>query len=365
VQRPQRISPGEAAALLYNVFLSSTFLLPTGLKAGRDSWLAVLLAGGAGLLLAPVIVGLVRRFPGRGMVGYNRLLLGRWIGGLVGLLFVGYSIQFGALVLRNFAEFVAVVVLPATPLVVSMLLIALLASYAVHHGLETLARTGFVVSVVVTLNILVGALLSIGQMRWEQLLPILDEGWGPLFPTAFSVFSYTCGEAVIGCQALASVRPASRVRAGLVGAIALTTGILMLIQIQNLTILGVEVVRASQYPTLEVFKSIDIGDFLSRLDVVAGINWISGGFVKVAVALYAASSGLTECFGLGDYRPLVLPLMAIMTTLALVIVPTYATLVRFATTVWPVYTLPFQVGLPVLLLAIAWITGTRPPQDSQ
>lgn len=353
MQTRQRITPLGLSALLYNFLLGSSLVLPIGARARQDAWLAVLLGGVAGIGLSLVYATLAHRFPGRGMVGYSQLLLGRWVGGLVGLMYVWYSLHLGALVLRNFSEFVVSTLLPGTPIVVPTLILGALGAHAARHGPETVARASQALTAVVTMNVLLATVLVANQVHLEYLRPVLEGGLASILPAAFATMSFPFGETVILAQVFSLVHPVPGARSRVVVAVMLSAGLLTLVQARNMAVLGPELVASARFPSLEVMKAIDVAEFLTRVDALVSVNWIATGFVKIALCLYAASIGIAEGLNLQDYRPMVFPVLSAATALSIAVFPNATAMARFAVVIWPVYSIPFQLVMPLLLLVLA------------
>lgn len=52
------------------------------------------------------------------------------------------------------------------------------------------------------------------------------------------------------------------------------------------------------------------------------VMWVAGIFVKVTVLYHAGVLGLAQWLGLSDYRPLILPMGALLTAGSVLLLPT-------------------------------------------
>lgn len=350
----EQITPLGLASLIFGFLLGSSIVLPLGAIAGRDSWIAALIAGAAGLGVAWLYSTLAELCPGLSLIGYSKLLLGRWLGGLAGLLYLWYSLHLGALVLRNFGEFLIVTILPNTPLSVPIIVLMLLCGYAVRHGVETLARAALFLTIAVFVQIAVASLLVMPAARMERLLPVLEHGWAPVLQGAFTMFGFPYGEAILFAILLPAAAPLAKVkRASVLGSLAAVL-LLTFIHTRNVAVVGEHLTVTARFPTLSVIRQIDIADFFTRLDAVIITTWVVTGFIKVSVCLHITVSGLAEWLGLKDDRALALPIGVIMAALSIFLLHDVSHMAAFAS-VWAVYSLPFQVIMPILLLAVAWL----------
>jgi len=64
----------------------------------------------------------------------------------------------------------------------------------------------------------------------------------------------------------------------------------------NISVLGVDLTARSQFPLLSTVQSIQVADFLERLDVFFMLALVIGGFIKISVLLYAAVIGTANLF---------------------------------------------------------------------
>lgn len=79
--------------------------------------------------------------------------------------------------------------------------------------------------------------------------------------------------------------------------------------------------------------------------------------LKVCILRYAAVLGAAQCLGLEDYRPLVLPVGAVVVAGSLLMYQDVAVTTAFVAEVWPLYALTFEAGIPLLLLVVAVARG--------
>lgn len=353
----EQIGPWELSALLFSFLIGSSLVLPMGTQAKQASWLAVLLGGAAGLGIAWVCTALALRFPDQSLIRYSKQVLGPWLGGLTGLLYLWYGLHLGALVLRNFGEFLVTTILPGTPISVPMIILMGACAFGVRHGLEVLGRAAQVMVLIVVAQVLLVTILLLSKFRSEYLAPILGEGWVPILQGAFSAMSFPFGESVLFALLLPMTRPARQVRPTVM--LTMTTAILFLAMMhaRNMAVLGAHLVETARFPTFSTTQVVDIADFLTRLDAFVVGNWIVTGYTKVAVCLLVTGRGFAEWTGLKEYRPLVLPLAVIMAALAVLLYSNVSEMASFAALIWPVYSVPFQILMPVLLLGVAAVRG--------
>lgn len=344
------ISCRQFALLVCSFIIGTAILLvPSQIIATsrQDAWLAVLLSFFPGVLLTGLLVLLQKYYPGKSLV---QMLTETW--GLPGLLpalvLVWFALHLGALVLRNIGDFIQTVMLLQTPLAATHILVALLSAYALFLGLEPLTRA---LALLIPLNLALYLLLQVIDLpgsRWAELQPLLSRGWEPLLKSVLNLSSFPVGEMILLALIVWPVRESPR---RLAGAWCLGLGgglfILLLATIGAITVLGPDDAARAVFARL---STADAGTASHLTVPVLAFNWFIFTFAKFSLCYYAFVSGLAALTGINDYRSLVLPAGALLTTFSLAAYQNLGQELDFARMIWPVYALPIEYGLPILLL---------------
>lgn len=367
-----KISGRQAVYLLVITMLPITiFSLPhlMYIEAGRDAWLSVILVIIFGLVAGEIIGRLAERFPNQTVISYSRTLLGKYLGWVVGLVFAVSFLYLNATVLRQFSEFITTNFLPWTPVAVFMVMTTVTIVYITRHGLEVLSRVNDMVLPLVLVLIILLLLLIAGMVKLEKLSPVLVEGVVPVargvIPAA--IFAETF---IMLMLTPFLVRPAET-RAVIAKAVLTMGFFLLLMVLASITILG-GLLEHMNFPCLELIRLVVIGG-IENLDLLVLCIWILGGIIKIVVLHYCSTLATTQLFKLKNYGP-----VAIINGLVLLLVATWSfenvvdvgweDAVELAHLVAvqgvPVF-LSVQVGLPLLLLIIALITGKRGKKDDR
>lgn len=351
-----RISGWQLATLLGSFLIgSSTILFPTA-RARQDSWLAVLLALVAGLGASWLWLTLAR-LQGAPAVSGIFSTLGPFLGAPLALLYLWYYLHLGALVVRNISEIYVTAVMPETPIVVFSGIIVFLAALAVRGGLEVVGRLAELLFPLLVLAILAAHILIVSTPRlvhWEYLYPVLENGLLPVLQAAFSMFAFPFGETVL----FVNVVPFTLNKASAGRPVTVSTAfvglLLIVVAALHTATLGADLPRVN-FPGLASLREVNVGDFITRMEVLGIFVWTFGTFLKISVCYWALALGLAELLGLADYRPLVFPLGVIMASLSILVYDTFAAMATVATSLYPFYAFPFQVLFPLLLLLVAFL----------
>lgn len=347
-----KISNFQLSVLVIGFVFGNSVIINPGAGAGHDTWIAVALGLAEGLLIAWICTALIGRFKDKTIIEINSLVYGSIAGKCVSILFIWYIFHLGALVLSSYARFFKLEVYPTTPRTVLLLLLMLVCASTVNRGFEVLARCSLILVPFTLLLVPLDTCLLIPDIDLNNLLPIFDVPVGKLLLASYSAASFPFAETAAFLMVLAFVdKPEKRVSAVVWGLIVAGFS-LILVTARNAAVLG-KVAEITSYQSYLTTQMIDIGDVLTRFEVVVAINLVTMGFVKITVLFYGTVLGLAQVFNLRSYRPLILPIGITMIILALTDAGNSLEMFAFLHRGYPFYAFPFQVGIPLMTLVIA------------
>ncbi|GAB6153463.1 hypothetical protein JCM17380_22130 [Desulfosporosinus burensis] len=186
----ERISPHQFMTLGASVLLGTTFLpvasIVTGV-GGRGGWMSVLPGFAVGIPYGLMVFSLLEEYPQKNLLQISETLQGKWIGKIIGTIFILITGYLGGLLLGQVGDIYQVSTMPLTPLGVFYLGGLLLVFYLVNSGIEVIARFSEVVFPLIVIALLLNIGLSAPRIEQGELLPILSEGFKPILLGAFKV----------------------------------------------------------------------------------------------------------------------------------------------------------------------------------
>lgn len=352
-----KISQDQLFALMLNFLLASAFILiPSSVIAGakQDGWLSIVVSLVAVLLPAWIYSTFPRLFPGQTIVQVCRTLLGPKLGGVAGWAFVWFALHLGALVVRNFGDFLTVTLMPETSRIALQALPIAVVAMALSGGLEVFCRFNGICAVLVVPSVVVFLLLSltIRHIQAQKLLPLLEGGWGSVLKTALVPLTFPFGETVLFTMVAPYMHKQENAWHVWIASLVAGSTMLVLATVAVTAVFGPQG-GARLYSVHSLARCISIGSFVERIDALPVIIWVLSGFTKIAVCLYAFVLGSAQLLGLKDHRPLILPSGVIIVSLAMLVYDDITQQIDFARYTWPVYSLPFEFGLPFILWLLA------------
>ncbi|MCM3781352.1 spore germination protein [Neobacillus mesonae] len=356
-----QISSGQMISLMLLFEIAVAAVLNLGLAAGRDAWLASLISTLLGACLFWVYTSISKPFPTLPLTAISRKLLGKYIGNAVGLLYVIYFMYIGSRNLRDGANLVNMILLEDTPLVVIIFLMIACVAYVTYLGFEVLARTGVFLTAFLVVMILVTDILlfTSDSIHVDYVLPVLENGIGDIWKAiSTDTLIVPFGEMIVFLMLLPYMRRPEK--GGYIGVIAVLIGGLLIAQTMfvNIASLGLNIASRSPFPILSTISTIQISDFIQRMDILVVMTMIIGNFYRIALYFSAVLIGASDIFNI-PYRKLVIPLSFIFLLWSIGMARNFIYQIEFGILAFYSVHPIFLFFFPGLLLTAGWLYKRR------
>lgn len=353
-----KINSRQAGFLMFSFLMGSAILMiPTNVVslAKQDGWLSVIVATVIGMGIVTIYTTLGLLFPKMSIVQYSETILGKWAGKAVGLLYIWFPFHLGTLVIRNSSDYVAMIALTDTPMIVISGIFVAVIAYAIRGGIETLGRVNEMMLPLRELIVILVIIFLIKDFKWENLAPVMGNGALPILKGAVPVTSFPLGETIVFAMLLPNISHIHKLKKAYMITILSAGMFLTFSVLLTILVLGPSIASRLNVPVQTVIQMIDIADFLTNLDSLGMLLWVSANFIKIAVCYYCTAVGIAQWLKLSDYRPVVTPVGILMLIFSLIVYNNNIEQATFASTIWPFYSLPIELLIPLILLIIAKI----------
>ena len=362
----EKISRNQFAILVMMFTVGSSILiLPSGLaaEAKQDAWIAALLSIAVGVALVFLYTALGNRYSTMTLPEYSEIILGKWLGKIVSILYFAFFFLLSALVLRNIGDFLNTYELPHTPIAVTHIVFLLVVIMSIRLGLETFSRSAefffpWIIALIVVLFI-----ASVPQIELKNLQPIMGEGVKPIIRASIPFIGSPILELVVFLMVIPAINRKQGGKMGFLTGYLIGATVLFLVSITAILVLGVDVASRKTYPSYTLAKQINIGDLIQRVEAIASIIWFITVFIKLSLSFYASAFCLAYILKLKDYRVVIFPLAIIMLVLSLVAYPNTAYFLTFVSATWSIVALMYGLMLPLLLFLISSFTKKHVPKS--
>jgi len=334
---------------------TSILIVPSGLAevAKQDAWIAAILGTGIGLLVIWLFCTIGQWFPLLTFTQLIEKLLGKWIGTIVSLTFVTFSFLYATTLLAHSGTFLNIHALPNTPMVALNILMAMIMVMGVRLGLETIARSAEIL-IIVFLFIFVTLVVFVSpEIKFENIQPVFESGTKTILQSSLFFVVTSSINAVILLMIFPSFlnkrkqAKKSFLIGNLVGGIVITIMTFLCV-----SVLGIDFIERQLYPSYELAKMINIGDFVERIEALMMTLWIITLFFKTILYFYASVIAMGQILKLKDHRSLTYPLGMIAVVLSIVIYPNVIYQQNWDSTTAVSFSLSIGLFLPLLLVIV-------------
>lgn len=353
------VSNRQGIMMMALYIMGSSLVLGFGREAKQDAWLSLIIAFVSTIPVITVYARILALYPEKNLYDILDTVFGGILGRLIALFFIWYAFHLGALVLRNFQEFIKVVAFPETPEYVPVMMMGILCIWVAKEGIEVLGRFSQLIIIILASIIIAVTIFSMKDADFNNLRPFLYYGVGPVIGDAFNAFSFPFAETVVFIAVFNFMENRNSSYKIYYNALAIAFFFLLLTKTRNILVLGADFNDQVYFPSYMAVSLINIGDFLQRIESTVAVALLFAGFVKISICLLAAVRGVDYLFKIGNYRQLVAPVGLLMMVTSCFIYQNIMEMVEFAFKIYRYYAFPFQVILPVIIWICSEIKAKR------
>jgi spore germination protein KB len=348
-------------ALLALYYFGSSLVTGGGGISKQDGWLCIIIGTGLAVALVWIYSAVLELYPGRNFYDNIIRACGKIPGKILVALLCIYMLLISGQVLRNESEFIHIINLKMTPLVV--ILTALIGGciYILSHRIFALARIAKFIAPFIFVFISLTVVLSIRDWNPSNLKPFLGSGFSSIAGGSLLVLSLPFGESVICAPLFGQLDPKAKSYPVFVKGILLGASIMLAASFRNILVLGYSD-GAYMFPSYSAVSVIAVGEFFTRFEVLININLLLAGLFKVAVIIYALAESFAKLFCMKDYEPLVASCALLMFTDSLYWVKNTQEISQVIHNI-PMISFPFQIVIPLIALIVGKLRNRLAPKE--
>lgn len=295
----EKISTHQFMSLGSAVLMGVTFLPiasnVTG-ASGRDGWMAILPGFALGIPYGLMLLSLLAQYPYKNLLQISETLLGKWTGKIIGCIYILISCYFGGLLLAQLGHVFQQSIMPLTPPWVFYLCGLLLVFCVVSSGIEVYARFSELIFPLIVIALFLNVVLSIPRIEQGELLPILSEGFKPLFFGVLKVMPFSMSYIFILSGILAFLPTGKQeivqLKKGIWRAVFLVGFLDTMVALIQILVFGPVETTRLVYGLLELGKIVDISRTVSGIESLFMGVWLGSWIIKIGAFFFAATWGL-------------------------------------------------------------------------
>lgn len=342
----------QAVCIIIVFIFGSTLVIGVSTTSEQDSWISFLIAVVESIPILLIYARVMKLFPEKNIFEIFEALFGKVLGKVFTAFICWYAIHLGALVVKNFSEFIVLTGMDQTPQLPVMIMMVLVAVYMVKSGAETLGKWSLTVFPAICLVILFTVLISLDRLDLSNLQPVFGHSLSSIVSGSFPTVTFPLGETVLFLALANAVKKTDSPKRIYISALVISSLVLLVVMIRNLGTVGSKLLSSEYFPSYTAARVIHPADYLMRIEGFITMNFIFTGVTKVTVCLFAASKGLASLFGIKDYKQMVMPAGLLTLALCAILYKSVMEMFGFVKT-YMYYALPFEFLIPI----IVWITA--------
>lgn len=356
MQTPVKISALQMALLSYSAIAVTAILyLPASSYnyAGRDFWITPFASALFGIATIFAVIKLHRYYPEETLIQYSIHIFGKIPGKIWGTVFLLFMFIVAIQATWQYAEFVSAYFLPKTPRTVILGMMALISAYAVRQGLEVIARIAQILTPLILAVFIFVFLLLLPDADTNHIFPIMENGILPIIKGSYPANLWYSEFVTLAFLLPYLSENEKRWKWSFIS-LGLVVGTMVFMYIIALLSLG-GTTGSLNAPLINAIQYINIGNFLTHIEVLVLAFWIAGAFIKMNLLFYVITKGSAQLLELSDERPIVFPVLFLNVIVASWFVPTFSAYEVYLKTIGAILGPFFFTAAPLVLLLIAVI----------
>lgn len=333
---------------------TSTLTAPAILTmvAKQDGWLSSLLTLGFGLTIVFLFGKLAERYPNLTLTQTCTKILGGWLGRAISLLYSLFFLFLTSVFLRVAGDLITTHILTETPIQATVALFLFVIIMAVRLGLEPFARTAEMMFPHLVLFILLFFLFLLPQVKGTNITPMLEHGIKPVLHGTFETLGIPFLNLIIFLMITPYVNNPNKLKVNFIFSTIIGGLFITFITLFSILVNGAEVTARLNFSPYILAQKIDIGNFIQRIEIIAGAFIFISLFVKTTICFYSLVLSFAETLRLKDYKIVTLPFGIMVQVLSIFLFPNIIYFHTFVAETWTPIMLIFGFIIPLLLLAV-------------
>ncbi|SFJ70610.1 spore germination protein KB [Paenibacillus sp. UNC496MF] len=364
-----KISPWQLFWMFTTLEISMSIWLtvaPTIETARQDAWISLAVAGVIGLFVTLILILVSQRHDSLTLVEFAQKLAGKWIGWLIGALYIAVWFSVSADILRIFSLFIKQYLFHDTPIwLIAFLMVAAMTYINYAGSVEAIARFSELAGPLLLAGILVTFSLNVTNLHVDLLLPVYADSGALSILKGSLVNASFLGESMMIMMLTPFIANSKKMLKPALLAICIPSLIAVVTSVMVIMTFGTNIGSTLVFPYFSMVRFINYLEFVQNMDVWIMFIWIFSVFVKLAMYLFINSYGTAQLFGVKNWRVMIGFVAAAIFAISLVPANVIGIL-DYATFVWIPYIFPiFIVALPLLLLLVSMARGRTLAPEGQ
>lgn len=320
----------------------------------QNTWIVLLLGFFIISIMLLVYTWLNKKFPDKNLIEMNEAIYGKYIGNLLSLLYIYWFWFLIPANLRFIGDFFSTYLFEGMDVYVFVLSIVLVSIYTLKKGIEVIARTGFVITVIGIISYMLISIFTIKDLHLSNFLPLFQINLKELIQGTNSMLTLPFGETIVFLMFYPYVNDTKQVRKSAFTGFIIGSIYFLTIILRNIAVLG-NISFIHVLPSYQVARFINVGEIITRTEVLIALTLLFCVFLKVIIFYYATALSISQFFKLQSYKPIVIPIGIISIILSISMYSSSAEEAYEAANIYPIFAIPFIILFPIISMITAYV----------
>ncbi|MEX2462118.1 MAG: endospore germination permease [Paenibacillaceae bacterium] len=301
------------------ISVSNQLSLPMALASvsQQDAWITFFFPLVYSIIVVFLLFRLMRQFPGENLFEISKSICGKWVGGVLNLLLIGYLFYDLVINLRIHADFFNSTMLIRTPIEFILLLTIGLIIFFARGSIEVLARASSLFFPIFFILGLITPFILLNEIDLTEIQPILTKGSSSLIKGGvLGIGGF--GDIIALGAFLNNMKNPRGLYVSCKSGIIVSSFILTVWTFLVISVFGATSSSRIIYLGWVLVKQIHITDFLDRVDLVIFSFWLPNLIIKYSILYLAILIGLASFTKSKNYKPINVLTGILVTLVALV-----------------------------------------------
>ena len=261
--------------------------------SGINSWLSIIITYILGIIPILLIMYISNYKQDLNLFDKIKTLYGKIIGSIINTIISILLLILGMTILYNIINFILSQLLYKTPFLISCSLFIALIIYNVNKGINVISKSCLLLLLLNIGLFIINILALYKQTDLNNFLPLLKENTEHIIPSALKIFSINILP-LITILIIPKNKLTIPNKYNKTIIVSYIIGVIISISLVVVTIgvLGINLVKAFEYPGYIVLRKIKLFGFLERIENIISLQWIVGSFIYLSLIIYTISKSI-------------------------------------------------------------------------
>lgn len=293
---------------VFTIIVSSpaTRFLPkySAAKAAQAGWVAPILSTIPFILLILIIDSLLKRHEGQSMSDIINILLGKYLGKLVVVIYLLWTVLLSAMYTRYYVERLTSSIYPSINNNLLIILTLIPIAYMLRSGFTVIARMSevllpFIGTMLVMLSFFLFPIIrsdNVLPVYYNDIVPIIKASFAPTAILAYLFLFFFLSDKLVNLKSFKTF--------GYIAAFVNISSLVLVIFIA-IGVLGNSVAQRAPMPVLITVKQVSLMDTIENIEAIIIAIWIFADFTLISTLFVVALNLMKSIFKLQDTRYLI------------------------------------------------------------